>query len=271
MDEVLNNPLPNAPRKISFSVLRIPFFLEPKRFMEEEMLVHFEELVHFNIFLLMLVFIAIIALNVRLTQSPHVWAWLGIGMPRGTTCAAVIRARNDAAHPNWQSDAAAQETARQALASGAQAILADITKLRAFSWGAFALIMCSMAVLVDVMVETEMFAFLFFLAFGLFILIAGIIYAMVRARARSRSAVPPSLGRYGLSYVAITAPPSLSPPLSLWFSQVIQRYTKLSERDWALYDPLQTDSRPEREGLQPSCRRTTTTVPLTLLGHSPLQ
>ena len=152
--------------------------------MEEEMLVHFEELVHFNIFLLMLVFIAIIALNVRLTQSPHVWAWLGIGMPRGTTCAAVIRARNDAAHPNWQSDAAAQETARQALASGAQAILADITKLRAFSWGAFALIMCSMAVLVDVMVETEMFAFLFFLAFGLFILIAGIIYAMVRARAR---------------------------------------------------------------------------------------
>lgn len=29
IEEVLNNPLPNAPRPLSFSVIRVPFFLEP--------------------------------------------------------------------------------------------------------------------------------------------------------------------------------------------------------------------------------------------------
>lgn len=29
IDEVLNNPLPDAPKKLAFSILRIPFFLEP--------------------------------------------------------------------------------------------------------------------------------------------------------------------------------------------------------------------------------------------------
>ena len=29
IDEILKNPLPDAPRRLTFSVLRIPFFLEP--------------------------------------------------------------------------------------------------------------------------------------------------------------------------------------------------------------------------------------------------
>ena len=99
------------------------------------------------------------------------------------------------------------------LASGAQAILADITKLRAGAWAAFALIMCSMAVLVDVMVETEMFAFLFFLAFGLFILIGGVVYAIVRARSLG---LPPSPGRLVCGHYRARA-------RSLPGSQVIQR------------------------------------------------